>query len=175
MKPRSCVRCPCRGRHQAGGQTENPAGGTSGVFGSAYGGCGHRRRSQFSTNDPAISFQKFYGELQPTRKAQRCAEDLGTLPLRDSSGRYVSACRCAIDPFFARRQWTASCRGFLFIEIGRQQPDDIVAAEFAGPRDQGAIPSNLIVFDCLRRPHNGGVSTCLPATTHGEDTLRTPS
>jgi hypothetical protein len=45
---------------QPGRQTENPAGGASGVFGSACGGCGHHPPGHSPNNQAVISFQKVF-------------------------------------------------------------------------------------------------------------------
>jgi hypothetical protein len=75
--------------NQAGGQTENPAGGASGVFGSAYGGCGYGRRVNLATTTPRLRSRTFYGERIATRaKGARCDADLGTLPV----WRFQSKC-----------------------------------------------------------------------------------
>ena len=55
---------PCR-------QTENPAGGASGVFGSACGGCGHHPPSHCGNNHAVISFQKISLDIVMTAAIYR--------------------------------------------------------------------------------------------------------
>ena len=69
----------------------------------------------FATTNPVTSFQNIL-------------RDAGIFRCGSSSGRRVSACRLAVNPFAQRNSGQLLIGGFLFIEIGRQQPHDIVAS-----------------------------------------------
>ena len=57
--------------NRAGGPNRKPRRGASGVFGSAYGGCGHRSPSQSSNNDRETSFQNILRGTLPVWRFQR--------------------------------------------------------------------------------------------------------
>src|SRR5262249_38111209 len=52
-------------------------------------------------------------------------------------------------------------RRLLFIEVSVEQTDDVVMAEALGPSDQGAVPRDLVMFDRLRCPDDGGIEHIL--------------
>jgi len=87
-------------RNQVGGPNRKPRRGGPAGFLARRMGLWSSPPSQYCNNDPAISFQKFQGGTQRDtrqRPALRCRSRIPSAV--DSSGRRVSTCRFAIDPF----------------------------------------------------------------------------
>src|ERR1700716_3439800 len=66
-----------------------------------------------------------------------------------ASKPFPSTRRLAIDALSQRDSRQLLVGGFFLVEIGCEQPHDILASELVRPRDQGAIASDLIGFDRL--------------------------
>ena len=63
----------------------------------------------------------------------------------------------AIDPFAPRDRGELVVRSFLFVEVGGEEPHNVIVTQRFRPGNEGAIASDFVVLDGLRGAHYGGI------------------
>jgi hypothetical protein len=66
------------------------------------------------------------------------------------SRRFDFAGLADFQPVAQRDAWS---RRFFLVQVGCKKTDDIVMAERFGPRDEGTVPSHLIMLNGLSRAY----------------------
>src|SRR5215213_4635780 len=65
--------------------------------------------------------------------------------------------RLAVDALAQRHGVELGVGGFFLVQVGGQEPDNIVVSEFFRPGDQGAVTGDFIMLHGLRVGHDRGV------------------